>query len=112
LPAGVSSVRLTSRVSVPSYFEAYLDDWRQLGVAVRRIVVRDSAGLVEIPPDHPGLTQGWHKVEQDDATMWRWMNGDAVLPIGPTEAPTLVEVQVGMVMQHVVEDAAQDRLAA
>jgi hypothetical protein len=112
VPAGVSSVRLTSRASVPSYFEAYLDDWRQLGVAVRRIVVRDSAGLVEIPPDHPGLTQGWHKVEHDDATMWRWMNGDAVLPIGPTEGPALVEVQVGMVMQHVVEDAAQDRLAA
>ena len=112
LPAGVSSVRLTSRAGVPSYFEAYLDDWRQLGVAVRRIVVRDSAGLVEIPPDHPGLTQGWHKVEHDDATMWRWTNGDAVLPIGPTQAPTLVEVQVGMVMKHVVENVAQDRLAA
>ena len=112
LPAGVSSVRLTSRAGVPSYFEAYLDDWRQLGVAVRRIVVRDSVGLTELPPDHPGLTQGWHKVEHDDATMWRWTNGDAVLPIGPTQAPTLVEVQVGMVMKHVVENAAQDRLAA
>jgi hypothetical protein len=51
-------------------------------------------------------------VEHDDATMWRWTNGDAVLPIGPTQAPTLVEVQVGMVMKHVVENAAQDRLAA
>ena len=112
LPAGVSSVRLTSRAGVPSYFEAYLDDWRQLGVAVRRIVVRDSVGLIELPPDHPGLTQGWHKVEHDDATMWRWTNGDAVLPIGPTQAPTLVEIQVGMVMKHAVQDAAQDRLAA
>jgi len=112
LPAGVSSVRLTSRASVPSYFEAYLDDWRHLGVAVRRIVVRDSAGLTEIPPDHPGLTQGWHKVERDASTMWRWMSGDAVLPIGPTDGPVMVEVQVGMAMKHVVEVAAQGRLAA
>jgi hypothetical protein len=112
LPAGVSSVRLTSRASVPSHFEAYVDDWRHLGVAVRRIVVRDSAGLTEIPPDHPGLTQGWHKVERDAATMWRWMNGDAVLPIPPTASPTMVEVLVGITMKHVVEEGAEGRLAA
>ncbi|HVC63555.1 MAG TPA: Hint domain-containing protein [Acetobacteraceae bacterium] len=112
LPAGVSSVRLVSRASVPSYFEAYRDDWRQLGVAIRRIVVRDSAGLTEIPPDHPGLTQGWHAVERDDATMWRWMNGDAVLPIRPTESPAMVEVQVGIAMRHIVENVAEGRLAA
>lgn len=112
LPAGVASVRMTSRASVPSYFEAYLDDWRHLGVAVRRIVVRDSSGLIEIPPDHPGLTQGWHNVERDAATMWRWMNGDAVLPIGPTDGPVMVEIQVGMAMKHVVEAVAQGRLAA
>jgi hypothetical protein len=112
LPAGVSSVRLTSRASVPSYFEAYVDDWRHLGVAVRRIVVRDSAGLIEIPPDHPGLTQGWHQVERNASTMWRWMNGDAVLPISSTDGPVMVEVQVGMSMKHIVEGAAQGRLAA
>jgi hypothetical protein len=112
LPAGVSSVRLASRASVPSYFESYLDDWRHLGVAVRRIVVRDSAGLTELPPDHPGLTRGWYGVERDEATMWRWMNGDAVLPIESTDGPAMVEVQVGITMRHVVEDVAESRLAA
>jgi len=112
LPAGASSVRLTSRASVPSYFESYLDDWRHLGVAVRRIVVRDSTGLTELPPDHPGLTQGWYGVEQDDATMWRWMNGDAVLPIESADGPAMVEIQVGIAMRHIVEDVAESRLAA
>jgi len=112
LPAEVSSVRLVSRASVPSSFEAYVDDWRRLGVAIRRIVVRDSTGLTEIPPDHPGLTRGWYLVEQDDATMWRWMNGDAVLPIQSAEGPAMVEVQVGIAMKHIVEDGAEGRLAA
>jgi antigen 43 len=112
LPAGVSSVRLASRASVPSYFESYLDDWRHLGVAVRRIVVRDSAGLTELPPDHPGLTRGWYGVERDEATMWRWMDGDAVLPIESTDGPAMVEVQVGIAMRHIVEDVAEGRLAA
>jgi len=112
VPAGVSSVRLASRTSVPSYFEAYLDDWRPLGVAIRRIVVRDSASLTEIPPDHPGLTQGWYQVERGGATMWRWMNGDAVLPIRQTDGPTMVEVQVGAAMKHIVEVTVEGRLAA
>jgi Hint domain len=112
LPAGVTSVRLASRASVPSYFESYLDDWRHLGVAVRRIVVRDSTGVTELPPDHPGLTQGWYRVERDHATMWRWMNGDAVLPIQSADGPAMVEVQVGIAMRHIVEDVMEDRLAA
>jgi hypothetical protein len=112
LPAEVSSVRLVSRASVPSAFEAYLDDWRHLGVAIRRIVVRDSTGLTEIPPDHPGLTRGWYLVEHDDATMWRWMNGDAVLPIQSADGPAMVEVHVGIAMKHIMEDGAEGRLAA
>lgn len=113
LPAGASSLRLASRTGVPSYWEAYLDDWRQLGVAVRRITVRDSAGLTEIPPDHPGLTGGWHAVERDAVTMWRWTDGDAVLPIPPRDGPAVVEVQVGATMRYaIVETAEIRRLAA
>lgn len=112
LPAGTASVHLTSRASVPSHFEAYRDDWRHLGVAVRRIVVRDSTGTTELPPDHPGLTQGWHKVERNASTMWRWMDGDAVLPVRPTDGPALLEIHVASVMKHVVKDVAPGRLAA
>jgi len=104
LPAGTSSVRLTSRATVPSFLAAYANDWRRLGVAIRRIVVRDHAGLIEIPPDHPGLTQGWYRVERDDATTWRWMDGNAVVPVATTDCPATVEIQVGMTMHHRVAD--------
>jgi hypothetical protein len=112
LPAGVSSVRLTSRSSVPSDFGAYLDDWRALGVAVHRIVMRNNNGLTELPPDHPGLTKGWYRSERDASTMWRWTNGDAVLPIGDTTGPTMVEIHARAATQYILEDAAQARLAA
>ena len=115
LPAGVSAVRLMSRSGVPSAFEPYLDDWRKLGVAIRRILVRDAAGITDIPMDHPGLGDGWHAVERDDATMWRWMNGNAVLALPETAGLATLEVHVGMTMRFAAEDhaaAERDRLAA
>ena len=112
LPAGISVVRLASRAGVPSFFEAHLDEWRNLGVAVRRIVVRDSNGIAELPLDHPDLTHGWYRVERDDATMWRWTNGDAVLPVGPIDGPAMLQVQVGIVGRYLARDEAADRLAA
>jgi hypothetical protein len=112
LPAGAAAVRLASRASVPSQFEAYLDDWRQLGVAVRRILVRDAAGVLEIAADHPSLSDGWYQLESDDAAMWRWMNGDALLPIAATDGPAIVEVHVGIAMKHVVAPVNDARLAA
>ena len=112
LPARTGNVRLMSRASVPSHVEPYLDDWRNLGVAVRRIVVRDTKGFAEIAPDHPGLSDGWYQVERDDATMWRWTNGDALLPIARIDWPVMVEVHVGIVRPYTVAEIKQDRLAA
>lgn len=113
LPAGATSVRMLSRATVPSYLTAYQDDWRHLGVAIRRIVVRNDGGVTDLPPDHPGFARGWHAVERDDATMWRWMNGDAVVPMPEAHGPTLVEVHVGIAMTHLLGAApATDRLAA
>jgi hypothetical protein len=114
LPAGATAVRLTSRATVPSDLQAYVDDWRHLGVAVRRITLRGREGMIELPPDHPGLTQGWFRVERDNATMWRWMNGNAIVPVPPMDGPLMVEVHVGMSMNHIVDAAASTgaRLAA
>ncbi|MBV9250519.1 MAG: Hint domain-containing protein, partial [Acetobacteraceae bacterium] len=107
LPAASADVTLRSRSTVPSYMAAYVDDWRHLGVAVRRIVVRAQDRITDIPADHPGLTRGWHQVERDDATMWRWTNGDAYLPVGQLVGPAMVEIEVGMSMTYVVEPSDQ-----
>jgi hypothetical protein len=49
-------------------------DPRHLGVPVHRIVLKGAGAPVEIGPDHPGLTDGFH---QDEGTH-RWTNGRAL----------------------------------
>ena len=114
LPAGVSSLRLISRSGVPSELLPYPNDWRRLGVAIRRIVARDSAGVIEIPADHPALAQGWYQAEGDGSTMWRWTNGDAVLPIAMTDGPGVVEIELGCTTVYPSDNLQADaeRLAA
>jgi len=114
VPAHVDALRLRSRATVPSHLVAYQDDWRALGVAVRRLVVRDNSGMIEMPPDHPNLGRGWYLVERDDATMWRWTNGDAFVALPEREGPALLEVHVGMTMTYIVtgEDAELPRRLA
>lgn len=114
LPAGTSSLHLVSRSGVPSELLPYPNDWRRLGVAIRRIVARDSAGVMEIPADHPALAGGWYQAERDGSTMWRWTNGDAVLPITMTDGPGVVEIELGCTTVYPSDtpQAGADRLAA
>jgi hypothetical protein len=110
VPAGASDIRLASRIAIPSDRAPWLDDWRRLGVAIKRIVVRSSEDFMDIPADHPALCEGWYKAEGDTATIWRWTDGNARLPIAlPGEAAT-VEVHVGITAAYPVEPA--ERLAA
>lgn len=94
LPAGARRVRLASRASMPSETAAYLDDWRNLGVAVSRIVVRGTTWDRVIPADHPALRRGWYQVERCAHAVWRWTDGDAELPIGPAAGPVTIDVHV------------------
>ena len=113
LPAGASDVRLASRAAIPSDTVPYLDDWRRLGVAVNRIVIRSDSGVMDIPADHPSLTEGWYKVERDSATIWRWMDGDARLPISAGRDPVRVEVHVGITTAYKLhESSAAEAIAA
>ncbi len=113
LPAGVSEVRLASRAAIPSDSVPYLDDWRRLGVAVKRIVIRSDSGIMDIPADHPALTEGWYKAERDSATLWRWMDGDARLPLSASSGPVTVEVHVGITTAYKLHEAAgAERIAA
>ncbi len=115
LPAGCDSVRLVSRATIPSDLAAYRDDWRSLGVAVSRITVRAEGMQAEIPADHPNLMRGWHPVESDGATTWRWTSGDAELGLPAVDGPAILEVQVCNTATYIVAPAVQQadaRLAA
>jgi hypothetical protein len=96
LPAGAERVTLASRAARPSAMAPWLDDRRELGVAVSQITLRDGASAVQdIAIDHPGLTEGWWAVERDATGMWRWTNGRAVLdlPAGAAE-PRILEIRL------------------
>lgn len=94
LPPNTTAVRLASRADAPSDLVPYLEDWRRLGVAVTRIVVRDGDEQMELAADHPAFMQGWHSVEHDGSVLWRWTDGNAVLPIPLRAGPLTVEIHV------------------
>jgi len=106
LPAGATSVRLASRFTIPADIAPYGDDRRRLGVAVSRITMRSDAGDVEIPADHPTLTRGWHAAERRGAVLWRWTDGDAVLPAETTAGPVTLEVQVSSTATYILRGEA------
>ncbi len=113
LPAGVSDVHLTSRAGSPADVRPWLEDHRQLGVAVSRIVVRGGTDFTDVAIDHPALRRGWHAVETEERGMWRWTNGNAVLPIGGNNGPVTVEVHVRQTSNYLVAmSQSAARLAA
>ena len=89
LPGTPAGVRLVSRAAAPQELGLARDP-RCLGVALRRIVVRQGARFRVIEPDDARLSDGFHAFEPADGL--RWTDGNAVLPAevfhgftGPTE---------------------------
>lgn len=72
-------VRIRSRHNAPADLLPWLDDRRQLGVAIDRIELRSAAGDISIELDADVLQGGWWAVETDGAGAWRWSDGDAVI---------------------------------
>jgi hypothetical protein len=94
LPATDRTVWLTSRTTVPSDAQPWVDDRRRLGVMVSRLTLMTCDGLETIPLDHPSFGEGWWAPEWHGATaLRRWTNGHARLPI-QTDGPTLLEVEL------------------
>jgi hypothetical protein len=113
VPAGVTSVILTSRSVASNVLAPYHDDPRPIGVAVRSIVIRGKAGRVEFSADHPDLVRGWHTPEHADGALWRWTNGHAALPAAVLDGPVVVEVTVSGTTTYLLDDAlAEGRRAA
>jgi hypothetical protein len=78
LPVRPGHVRVVSRDVVPAELGLARDP-RTLGVALRRIAVRQGTKFVVTEATDERLTEGFHGYEP--AADLRWTNGDAALPV-------------------------------
>jgi hypothetical protein len=111
IPAGTRSLRLASRGFVPAEQTPYVDNWRRLGMAVSAITLRTASGLQNIALDHPSLAQGLHAAERQGAPLWRWTDGDAVLPLACAEGGVL-ELRVHATGAYELAGTPEGKLAA
>ena len=79
LPPWKGDLRLLSRHAAPAEARPWVDDRRQLGMAVRRLTVSNEREHLTIPLDHPCLGAGWWPEDHDGHTSWRWTDGEAVI---------------------------------
>ena len=103
LPDAAPEVRLVSRAQVPTEARPWLDDQRQLGVRVKRLVLRGADETNEVAMDHPDLTRGWWAVEHDGPIMSRWTDGEAVLSLPTMRGTVVLEVHLAGAMTYVLD---------
>ena len=103
LPTRPDAVRIASRAAVPQELGVARDP-RSLGVALRRVLVRQGARFRVAKADDPRLVQGFHTFEADSNFVWT--DGDAALPMallsefsGPVEIILVVACTA-----HYIED--------
>ena len=77
LPRVPSALRIVSRAAAPAELGLARDP-RTLGVALRRLVVRQGRRLGVIEAMDDRLTDGFHAFEPDNG--FRWTDGDAAVP--------------------------------
>ena len=95
------SVRLMSRSGTPAEL-GLVRDVRELGVAVRRIALRQAAQFRLLQAADARLTDGFHDYEADND--FRWTNGDALVPEELFEdftGPMQLVLHVGCTTQYV-----------
>jgi hypothetical protein len=112
LPRGANEIRLRSRAQSPTEARPWLDDRRKLGVRVKRIVLRGTNDLREVPMDHPDLTEGWWDIEHDGQVMSRWTNGDAAVPLPAMDGQVMLEVHLVGEMIYALKAEPDIRRAA
>jgi hypothetical protein len=108
IPAGTRELRILSRTGRPSAGGG--DDRRRLGVALKGIRLSADGAVVDVPMDDASLAVGFHPAEQGFGTVWRWTDGDALLPqrwlaAFPGQATTL-ELSVFGTTRYAVSRAA------
>jgi hypothetical protein len=109
LPHDVAEVALLSRTACPTMQRPWVEDQRQLGVAVCDIVFRGdgdagNGDYLALSAADPSIMRGWWPAEHDDATTWRWTNGAGVIPLPfPTR---VIEIRIAITTKYPVEPSA------
>ena len=98
LPPLPGGARLQSRSAVPAALRPWREDRRLLGVMVQRLTVRLAHAVTDLALDDPRLDDGWWKPEHADGALWRWTDGDAVLP--PLDGPGILTVALGETLPY------------
>lgn len=111
LPRDCSEVVLVSRTTCPAMERPWVEDQRQLGVAIHKIVLHGDQDVVALSADDPSISRGWWPVEYDDGSCWRWTDGAGVIPLPfPTR---VVEIGIaGTARYPVAETVSRVSLAA
>jgi Hint domain len=112
LPRLHGDARLSSLSIRPSTLFPWIEDRRQLGVYVERIVLHNTHNVREIAVDDPRLSQGWWAAEWNGVTFRRWTDGDAALPLPPVDGPVMLEIQASSSGMVYLGNSGQPRLAA
>ena len=105
VPDGVSTVSLVSRFCIPSDKMAPGErDTRRLGVRVNWIAIRSGEAETILAADHPALRDGWHEVEGQARSIWRWTDGAAAIPWENVAGAAILTVCCTQVDQYPVYD--------
>jgi hypothetical protein len=99
LPRDTSEVRLVSGTMRPNKARPWLDDRRELGVAVKAI----SADHTAVALDGPALTTGWWDVEHAGTAAFRWTSGNAAFAL--PKGTKLLTVRLHAVMAEAEQPA-------
>ena len=107
LPAGCRTVRLCSRAGRPWDVDPHSGDRRELGLKLHYLALGNSRDVRKVALDSPSLSQGFDRVERDNAGWtWRWTNGDALLhltKLAPRRTVTVVEIAFDQALPMWVE---------
>ena len=104
-------VRIVSRAAAPDELGVARDP-RVLGIALRRIVLRQGTHFHMIKASDARLAEGFHAFEATNG--WRWTSGDAVVPATLFErqtGPIELVLHVGCTSRYAIEADARSAAA-
>jgi fibronectin-binding autotransporter adhesin len=102
LPATCGDVRMCSRHVMANLLKPWAPDDRRLGVMVRRITLQQDAQVLPVALDDPVLERGWWPVERQGQAIWRWTDGDAILPL-PDGDMYILDITIGDLLAYPTE---------